>query len=154
MEKERLKRIWYQMKYRCYNKNSKSYKTYGEKGIKVCNEWLNSFESFYKWAINNGYQNNLTIDRIKNSKGYSPDNCRWVTKSFNSAHTSRWGKEEVITYTYNGITKTIGEWAKSVGMSYKRLRDELKKEQDLEKILAKQSVKNHIYLNKHFRNKI
>lgn len=145
---KRLRGIYYSMKYRCYNPKAKSFKNYGKKGITVCNKWLNDYTSFFEWAISNGYTNHLTLDRIDNNKGYSPDNCRWVTKSFNSAHTSRWGKQEVKTYTYKGETKPIGEWARQYGITYNRLIAELKKEKDIEKIINKTSIQNHIYLNK------
>lgn len=72
------------MKGRCYNKNNKSYLNYGGKGVELCEEWKNDFISFYEWAINNGYDDSLTIDRIDPDKNYSPDNCQWLTKSENS----------------------------------------------------------------------
>lgn len=75
----RLHRIWNNMKNRCNNINIKDYKNYGGRGIKVCNEW-EDFKPFYKWAINNGYGDNLTIDRINNDGNYEPNNCRWVTR--------------------------------------------------------------------------
>lgn len=75
----RLCRIWRNMKTRCYNKNSPNYKYYGEKGVLICDEWRNSFSAFYDWSINNGYSDNLTIDRINPFGNYEPNNCRWVT---------------------------------------------------------------------------
>ena len=76
----RLARIWYGMKERCNCPTCPAYEDYGGRGIKVCDEWLNSFQAFYDWAMTNGYNDNLSIDRIDNDKGYSPDNCRWATK--------------------------------------------------------------------------
>lgn len=76
----RLSRIWRGMKVRCYDKNHSNYKYYGGRGIFICDKWVNDFKSFYDWSMANGYRDDLSIDRIDNDKGYSPDNCRWATK--------------------------------------------------------------------------
>lgn len=70
---------WYNMKVRCYYTKQVYYKRYGGRGIKVCDEWKNSFKSFYEWAINNGYKDGLSLDRIDNDGNYEPSNCRWVS---------------------------------------------------------------------------
>ena len=72
----RLYTIWCDMKQRCLNKNQKVFKHYGERKISICDEWKNNFNSFYDWAIRNGYADNLTIDRIDVDGNYEPSNCR------------------------------------------------------------------------------
>ena len=93
------------MKTRCYNPSSNKYHAYGARGIKVCDEWKNSFKKFKEWALSNGYGDNLTIDRINNDGNYEPSNCRWVTNKQNTNNTR---KNRVITY--NGETHTMSEW--------------------------------------------
>lgn len=72
------------MKRRCNYPTNKSYKYYGARGIKLCPEWENDYSAFKKRALENGYKEGLTIDRKDNDKGYSPDNCRWVTRADNN----------------------------------------------------------------------
>lgn len=87
MSNTRLYNIWCRMISRCTNINDKNYITYGGRGIIVCDEWKNSFLSFYKWSIVNNYSCLLSIDRINNDGNYEPSNCRFATKSIQAQNT-------------------------------------------------------------------
>lgn len=78
MSKTSLASILNGMKQRCYNPNRRSYKNYGGKGITICEDWLSDTNNFYKWALANGYEEGLSIERLDNDKGYYPDNCTWI----------------------------------------------------------------------------
>jgi len=112
MSKSKLWDVWESMKSRCYNPNSTSYYNYGGRGISICSEWLNSFESFYSWAIDSGYHEGLSIDRIDVNGNYEPANCRWATdkEQGNNKRNSVW-------ITHNGETHTISEWGDILGIS-------------------------------------
>ena len=116
----RLYRIWKDMKTRCNNPNFPLYKVYGGRGIKVCNEWEDSFENFYEWSMDNGYSDLLTIDRINNDKGYFPGNCRWSSRKEQSRNTSR-----NVLITYKGKTQCIADWAKESGINKNTIRNRL-----------------------------
>lgn len=118
----RLYGIWRNMKDRCLNPNQTYFEHYGGRGIKICDEWLNSFESFHDWSMNNGYSDELTIDRIENSGNYEPDNCRWITMKKQSNNTRR-----NLVYTHNGQTRTLSEWADIKGFSYNKVYQRIHK---------------------------
>lgn len=104
-ESYRIYHIWNGMKSRCYSKNNDSYHNYGGRGIEICNEWLNDFMSFYNWAINNGYSNELSIDRIEVNGNYEPSNCRWATDKEQQNN-----RRNNLHVTINGVTKTGAQW--------------------------------------------
>lgn len=110
---KRMYSIYSSMIARCHNPNSISYKYYGAKGITVCDEWKNNFNSFVEWALSNGYNDTLSIDRINNSKGYFPTNCRWVPLSEQSKN-----KKTSVSYTHNGETRNLKEWCIILDFDY------------------------------------
>lgn len=95
------------MKDRCLNSSCQSYKHYGGRGIAICDEWLgdNGFKNFVDWSYSHGFDEGLSIDRIDNDKGYSPDNCRWTTSKVQSRNTRR--NRYIVL---NGIKKSVVEW--------------------------------------------
>lgn len=105
----RFYRTWSNMKQRCLNKTNRAYEWYGGKGIKICPDWLH-FSCFYDDMFSE-YEDHLEIDRIDNSKGYSRENCRWVTNEQQANNTSR-----NRNITINGVTKNICQWGKENGI--------------------------------------
>ena len=103
---KRIRNIWSNMLRRCYNPNSSSYKWYGGKGITVCDEWRHC-KAFREWALSSGYKPGLSIERIDNEKGYSPENCKWISLSEQGKNRSN---NHFITI--NGETKILSDWAR------------------------------------------
>lgn len=126
----RLFSIWINMLTRCSNKNTKAYNYYGGRGITVCDEWKNSFNSFYDWSMNNGYESNLTIDRIDVNGNYSPDNCRWTT-----IKTQANNRRNNHYVNINGVVRTLTEWCELYGINYRTVQDRLKRGWSVEKAL-------------------
>jgi hypothetical protein len=114
-------RAWQHMKSRCYNKNVERYHLYGGRGIKVCDEWLNSFESFLS-HIGLAPDASLQVDRIDNNADYKPGNVRWASVSDNVKNSSRARYIE-----FSGKRKTLGEWAQYLGVSRTTLQMRLDK---------------------------
>lgn len=119
----RLRKIWLNMKSRCNPKNHRYARNYYNRGITVCDEWKNNFTAFYKWAVLNGYSPLLSIDRIDNNKGYSPDNCRWAT-SQQQMNNVRYNKY----LTVNNETHTCAEWSRILGVSPTAICRRIKKD--------------------------
>lgn len=108
------------MKERCNNPNNPAYKNYGGRGIRICDEWLKDYKVFKKWAIENGYTDDLTIDRIDNNGNYEPNNCRWVSNKVQANN-----RRSNVLITYKGKTQNIKQWALELGINYKTLHRRL-----------------------------
>ena len=108
------------MKNRCNSPNSDNYKRYGYRGIKVCDEWNNSFKSFKTWALANGYDDNLTLDRKDNNGNYEPDNCRWITLIEQQKNRSN-------STIFNGKVTTLTELSQLTGIPRTTLSKRLRK---------------------------
>ena len=138
LSKCRLYKIWLDIKTRCYNKKSENYKYYGLKNILMCKEWKNDFYEFYKWAIENGYNENAsygecTIDRIDVNGNYEPFNCRWVNliEQANNKTTNHF-------IDFNGERKTIAQWSSIKGIPKSVLFNRINRlKWDIEKALTK-----------------
>ena len=117
----RIFRTWAKMKQRCQNPNDPSYSAYGGRGIKVCDAWM-EFQSFYDWAMSNGYQDNLTIDRINVNGNYEPSNCRWTTKYYQDRNTRR-----SVFIEYQGRLMNQSDWADEFGVTPQRVAFEILK---------------------------
>ncbi len=118
--KERLYDIYCKMKSRCNSPTNFNYKDYGGRGIKVCNEWLEDYLNFKNWALNNGYTDELTIDRINVNGDYEPSNCRWTTMDVQANN-----KRNNLYITHNGETKTLKEWCRYYNVKYDTIRDRM-----------------------------
>ena len=116
---------WLDMKQRCHNPDNKSYKYYGARGITLCKEWFESSKAFVEWGLDNGWADGLTIERMDNNKGYSPDNCNFVEHAINMQNrrvqTNNKSGFRGVSYckrdkswraywSYNGKTKALGSF--------------------------------------------
>jgi hypothetical protein len=131
----RLYTIWQGMKERCEKPSQKMYCYYGGKGIKVCESWKN-YEEFKKWAMANGYAENLTIDRIDESGNYEPSNCRWVTQTEqvrNNSHN--------VVIEINGVKKCLSEWCEIYNMPYKTVISRIRRDWEPKKAITNEGGK-------------
>ena len=119
---DRLYTIWNNMVARCHHPQNTNYKNYGARGISVCEEWRTDVHKFIDWARNNGYSENLTIDRIDNNGDYTPSNCRWVGYEVQITNRREYEpkarKATKHIWTINGETKSGVEWCKFYGISF------------------------------------
>lgn len=114
--KSRLHNTWLKMKGRCNNPTDGSYERYGGRGISVCKEWDKSYETFRDWALENGYQENLSIERIDNNGDYEPNNCEWIELREQANN-----RRNTIWIEWDGKTKNLMQWSKELGINYSTL---------------------------------
>ena len=115
----KINHAWANMKYRCYNKNALEYSSYGGRGIRVCDEWM-KFKPFEKWALENGYAEGLTLDRIDVDGNYEPSNCRWITMDEQMSN-----KRNNRYIEYNGNKYTVAALSRVLNMNDSTLRERL-----------------------------
>lgn len=118
----RIFNIWQDMRARCYNSNEQSYRNYGGRGIKICSEWKDDFHAFYEWAINNGYEENLQIERNDVNGDYSPSNCSWKTQLEQARN-----RRNTIHVDYEGKKMPIGKIAEITGIKSSTIYERIKR---------------------------
>lgn len=112
----KLLKRWQGMRQRCYNSNADSYDDYGGRGITICDEWLDDYTAFEDWALDNGYDDELSIDRINVNGNYEPTNCRWADQ-----HTQSTNKRNTVYIDYMGEPTLLCDIATDTGISYAAL---------------------------------
>lgn len=127
-----LYRVYHAMKDRCYRETDKEYPNYGARGINICKEWLSNFESFYSWAIQNGYKHGLSIDRIDVNKGYEPSNCRWANGTQQAQN-----KRNNRLLTFHNETHCVTEWSRILNIPAGTLKSRIRRGWTIEQALAK-----------------
>ena len=139
LSNSRIYDIYNNMKQRCYNPNCKSYKHYGKRGIKICDEWKNNFISFYNWSMNNGYNDLLSIDRINVNGDYEPKNCRWIPFGQQMSN-----KTNTTILEYNGERKTLVQWASEYELKVCTLRTRINRGWSVERALNEKTHPNDL----------
>ena len=106
----KLYSVYHGMLYRCTNESSRDYENYGRREITVCEEWREDFSTFEKWALSSGYKKELSIDRIDNNKGYSPDNCRWAVQTIQVRNSRKLRSTNTSGYRGVSFNKRESKW--------------------------------------------
>ncbi len=139
MSQTPLYKTYYAMLARFYNPKHPSFPDYGARGIAVCKEWLDDKTSFFKWAIENGYDPKLSIDREKNDLGYEPSNCRWTTMKVQANNT-----RNNRPITINGVTKNLTAWSKDNGVPLRTFYERMERGWSEEKSITQPLRKKRI----------
>lgn len=147
MSKTRIFRIYAKIKDRTVlNTGNKTFiENYIKRGISLCDEWQgrNGFMNFYEWSMSHGYQDNLSIDRIDNDKGYSPDNCRWTNQ-----HVQNCNRRNTLKATINGETKAVSDWCIELGMNYETVYGRIRKGWSTERALLEPINERYVHYKK------
>lgn len=114
----KLYNAWTNIIQRCLNKNNKAYVNYGNRGISICSEWKNNFMSFYNWALENGYREDLSIDRIDVNGNYEPNNCRWANKTTQMRNTRKIIASNKTGYRGVSFYKSRNKYRAYIGLDY------------------------------------
>lgn len=131
-DNKRLWGIYNGIKRRCLSEKEPRYPDYGGRGIKICDEWLSSFDNFADWAKLNGYYSHLTIERTDNNGDYCPENCTWITRVRQS-----YNKRTSVMVTYLGETKCLMDWCTELGLTYDAIHNRITKGWSAEDALTK-----------------
>ena len=126
---KRIGGIYKNMIRRCTNPKDKDYVSYGKRGISVCDEWMRDQRMFEDWAIANGYDDGMSIDRIDPDRGYSPDNCRWIPLAENSRRAGK-----VNNINAGGMSLTGRQWAEKLGVGKNKINKLLRERGEKETI--------------------
>lgn len=121
VNRTRLYNIWASMKHRVQGKNKKDFIAYKEKEITICKEWANDYIVFKKWALENGYNDTLQIDRKNNDKGYSPNNCRWVTQAVQNRNQRKLRSSNSSGFRGAMFRKDTKKWTANITVNYKKI---------------------------------
>lgn len=132
----RLYNMWIRLKERCYNSRNQDYKYYGARGIRVCDEWRNDFEAFQDWAMKNGYNDELTIERIDVNGNYTPDNCRFATMKEQNRN-----KRNNIVVSLNGKERLFIEICDKFGLDPIKARQRYYQGKTMEEIIQQDDLK-------------
>lgn len=143
MSETKLYYIWCSMKTRCYCETAKEYKNYGGRGIRVHSQWKENFMSFYDWAMANGYQEGLSIERKDVNGDYEPSNCTWITRKAQTRN-----KRNTIRVEHNGEVKPLVEWCEMHNVSPRDARELLKQNYAIDEILSG-DISPHLSWDKH-----
>lgn len=139
----KLYKIWSSIKQRCFYDKSKNYKNYGLRGISICKEWKEDFQSFYDWSVSNGYKEGLSIDRIDVNGIYCPENCRWAT-IIEQANNKR----NNVIIEFNEVKKPLNYWEKETGLNKKIIYKRIRRGWEVKDALSKPKMLNQFSSSK------